>query len=275
MAGNEIPIEFRAAKVEEDDVLSRILCNAFLPIWNHNWFHGVSEALAPVDVGQVGGPTPSMTSSQKSRVKFYRSLINVTRLIGGDVLVADIPSSDASGDAEKDVAAILLWLPPFTRLGGFDIITLWKSGFLGLVLPWHYGLRGLHRIDSVFEANIHSMFSKTLPDLPPKGFEEKECGFVQMIARNPRYTGKGYASQLLQYQLEQHFAKHPDVPVILDTTTKDAIRAYERLGFKLLAEKPLDTGTDETGILLKGAVEDQTRQRIREHCVQRIMVKLP
>lgn len=33
MAGNKAPVEFRAAEVEEDDVISRILCNAFLPIW--------------------------------------------------------------------------------------------------------------------------------------------------------------------------------------------------------------------------------------------------
>ncbi|KAL6252667.1 hypothetical protein RBB50_000386 [Rhinocladiella similis] len=275
MAGNEVPVEFRAAKPEEDDVLSRILCNAFLPIWNHNWFHGISEPLSPVDVGQVGGTTPPMTNLQKSRVKFYRSLINLTRLIGGEVLVADVPSSDDSRNADKDFGAIILWLPPFTRLGGFDIITLWRSGFLGLVLPWHYGLGGLHRIDSVFESNVHSMFSKTLPDLPPRGFKDKECGFLQMIASNPRYAGKGYASKLLKYQMAQHFVKHPDVPVILDTTTTQGIRAYERLGFKLLAEKPLDTGTDERGIRLKGPVDDQTRQMIRDTCIQRVLVKLP
>lgn len=27
------PVNIRPAKLEEDDVLSRILCNAFLPVW--------------------------------------------------------------------------------------------------------------------------------------------------------------------------------------------------------------------------------------------------
>ena len=28
-----VAVEFRAAKLEEDDELSKILCNAFLPLW--------------------------------------------------------------------------------------------------------------------------------------------------------------------------------------------------------------------------------------------------
>ena len=33
MSDAESPVTFRAATLEEDDVLSRILCNAFLPLW--------------------------------------------------------------------------------------------------------------------------------------------------------------------------------------------------------------------------------------------------
>ncbi|KAK7885554.1 hypothetical protein LTR67_010347 [Exophiala xenobiotica] len=275
MSDAESPITFRAATPEEDDVISRILCNAFLPLWNHNWFHCVSEALRPVTVGRVNGEAPQMSKPQTSRVKFYRSLIRLTRLIGGSVMVAEVSSSGTANPVDKDFGAIILWLPPFNRLSDIDIITMWRSGMLGLIFPWHYGLKGFYRIMMVFEANVHSMFSKTLPDLPPKGFKEQECAFVQMIASNPDYAGKGYASKLLKYQMDQHFAQHSDKPVILDTTTHQGIRAYERLGFKLLAETPVTTDTDEKGIRLRNPVNEESRRRSKDTCVQRVMAKLP
>jgi len=275
MSDAESPVTFRAATLEEDDVLSRILCNAFLPLWNHNWFHCVSEPLKPVAIGRVNGEAPQMSKLQTSRVKFYRSLIRLTRLIGGSVMVAEVSSSGTADSVDKHFGAILLWLPPFKRLSDIDIITMWRSGMLSLMPPWHYGVKGFYRVMMVFESNVHSMFSKTLPKLPPKGYKEQECGFVQMIASNPDYAGKGYASKLLKYQMDQHFAQHPDKPVILDTTTHQGIRAYERLGFKLLAETPVTTDTDEMGIRLKNPVREEVRQRSKDTCIQRVMAKLP
>ncbi|OAP64432.1 hypothetical protein AYL99_00404 [Fonsecaea erecta] len=261
---------FRAAKPEEDDMLSRILCNSFLPVWNHNWFHGVSQSLEPV---MIGTPTskPHMNSQQKTRVRFYRSLVKMTRRIGGLVLVAETNTSD---DGKSDIGAILLWLAPKKRMGTFDLLGLWQSGLLGMMLPWHYGVTGFYRIEFVFEENIRKMWARTLPDLPPRGFQEGDCAFVQMIASNPQYAGKGYASALMAYQIEQHFAAFPNTPVLLDTTTHQAIRAYERLGFKLLAEVPVDTGTDARGIKLKADASEEIRKEAKEVCIQRVMAKL-
>ncbi|OCT49792.1 hypothetical protein CLCR_07390 [Cladophialophora carrionii] len=283
-AGTGPGLIYRPAEAQEDDLLSRILCNAFLPLWNHNWFHGVSHPLEPVTVGTVDS-NPPMSRLQRSRVRFYLGLIKVTRLIGGIVLVAEVPptatgtataanSADATR-ATRDIGAILLWLPPSKRLGGLDIPTLWRSGLLSLMLPWHYGLTGFYRIDLVFEENIAKMWARTLPDLPPQGFKESDCGFVQMIARNPKYARKGYASGLLKYQMDQHFAEFPDRPVLLDTTTLEGIRAYERLGFKLLAETPVDTGTDAGGMKLTKDASEEVKKEAQEICVQRVMARLP
>lgn len=224
--------------------------------------------------GDVNSKPPPMTSLQQSRVRFYRSLIRMTRLIGGLVLVADVPSSTDPANDELEVGAILLWLPPSRRLGDFDLITLWRSGFMGLMLPWHYGLTGFHRIQSIFEANIHSMFTKALPNLP-RGFKPENCGFIQMLASNPKHKGKRYASALLKFQIEQHFAQYPDTPVILDTTTTEGVRAYERLGFKLLGEMPVDTKTDASGIRLKSNASDELKREAKDTCIQRVMTKLP
>ncbi|KIY02459.1 uncharacterized protein Z520_02598 [Fonsecaea multimorphosa CBS 102226] len=266
---------FRSADPEEDDMLARIYCNAFLPLWNHNWFHGISQPLEPMMIGTTTSQ-PQMNSQQKTRVRFYRSLIKVTRLLGGQVLVTEVHApDDGNATTQPDIGAILLWLPPKKRMGTFDILELWKSGLLGLMLPWHYGLTGFYRIQFVFEENIHKMWTRTLPDLPPKGFKEDECAFVQMIASNPKYAGKGYASALLAFQIDQHFALFPDRPVLLDTTTTQGIRAYERLGFKLLAETPVDSGTDARGIKLKSNASEEIRKEAREICIQRVMAKLP
>ncbi|KIX07326.1 uncharacterized protein Z518_01979 [Rhinocladiella mackenziei CBS 650.93] len=271
----EYSIAFRPAKQEEDDLLSRILANAFLPLWNHNWFHGVSEPLDPVTIGNFGSTPPPMTRHQNSRIRFYRSLIRLVRLLDGPVMVAEVSASENANDTAKEIGAVLLWLPPSKRLGPFDVLKLWQSGLLSLTLPWHYGPTGLYRIEMVFESNIQSMWAKTLPDLPPNGWKEQDCGFVQMLASNPKYAGKRFASALLKDQIEQHFAQYPDRPVILDTTTLQGIRAYEKLGFKLLSETPVNTKTDAKGIRLKADASEEVKRQARETCIQRVMVKLP
>jgi len=202
----------------------------------------------------------------------------MTRLLGGDVLVAQVhpssagPASSRVSEDGVEIGGILLWLPPEKRLGGLDLLTLWRSGFLALIAPWNYGLTGLHRIQNVFEANVHAMFARTLPDL---GVKERDCAFVQMLAINPKYAGKGYASALLKYRVEQHFQQFPDRPVILDSTTVYGVRAYERLGFKLLAQTPVDTGTDAGGIKLKPNPDPEVVRLAKETCIQRVLARLP
>jgi hypothetical protein len=238
---------------------------------NHNWFHSAKTPIPPVEVGTVTS-RPQFTRRQRSRVKFYRALIELTHLAGGSVNVATIPST-------HEIAAILLWLPPNKR-NGTDVLTLYRSGFLSLILPWKYGLRGLHRIDTVFEGNIKRMFSETLPKQCSRlgkrdGIREEDCAFVQMIASNQAFAGKRYASTLFAHQLQQHFKEFPGAPVLLDTTTDQGIRAYENLGFSVLARTPVVTGTDADGFKLKKDANEEMRREGREICVQSVMIKLP
>lgn len=63
--------------------------------------------------------------------------------------------------------------------------------------------------------------------------------------------------------------------MILDTTTEQGIRAYVRLGFEVLGERKVATGTDARGIALKKGAEDDVKQEAAKICVQRVMMKMP
>jgi GNAT superfamily N-acetyltransferase len=232
----------RPAAPSEDTVLSHILCNAFLPIWNHNWFQDVTSQLSLVSIKSAELTKINLTSLQRARVRFYLSLIKATRLLGGEVLVNVISPSHSSVDGQDpdDVqfGAILLWLPPHKRMGITNLATLYSSGFLRTM--YEYGFTGIHRIDSIFEANIAKMFKAAK-------VAEADHHFVQKLASNPEYQGKRYASHLLRWKIEQLEGKGS---VVLDTTTAQGVRAYERMGFKLLGETEVQTGCDEHGIKL-------------------------
>ncbi len=62
---------------------------------------------------------------------------------------------------------------------------------LSLMPPWHYGVKGFYRVMMVFESNVHSMFSKTLPKLPPKGYKEQECGVCTLTSQRLRRSSTG------------------------------------------------------------------------------------
>lgn len=96
-----------------------------------------------------------------------------------------------------------------------------------------------------------------------------------MLAINPKFTGNGYASTLLKWKCEQHFEEFRGVPVILDTTTEQGIRAYVRLGFEVLEERHVATGTDARGIALKKDAEDSVKEEAAKICIQRVMMKMP
>jgi len=275
---------FRKASPEEYRLLARILCNAFLPIWNHNWFHGVSS---PLDAVPLNTSTATLTPAQRWRIHFYHSLLKLTRLVGGTVYVLQVPASDISTDTSNspnlttadgaiDIGGILLWNPPHKRLPTFpfDVPLLYKSGFLSLLSPAAYGPLGYHRISTVFEANIHSLLSTALPRY---GIEtEADCGFVQMVAINPSFAGRRYARMLLQWRMEAHWEEcgASRAPVILDTTTEEAVEVYEGLGFQVAGEKDVETGTDKMGIK-KQSLMEQERVEARRRCRQRVMIALP
>lgn len=205
-------------------------------------------------------PAPQLSQLQIVRLSFYRSLIKSTRILGGQILVM-------TADEDDDmVHAILLWLPPHKRLTIGNVSALYRSGFLAALRG--YGMAGIYRVNFVFEANIMRMFNEAHVD-------ERECGFVQMLAANPQAAGKRYASQLLKWQVAQHQRGYPGIAVVLDTTTVQGIRTYTRLGFEEIGRIAVSTGTDAVGIKLpKDANEDIKVQGVNA-CVQRIMVYQP
>lgn len=209
-----------------------------------------------------------MSRIQDVRRRLYLALIKLTRAVGGQILLAEV----LNDKGEEDAGAILLWQPPFKHMTHLQPWLLYQTGFLSLLMPWNYGLAAYHRVEVVFEGNIKKMFDDTLK---PRGISVDECGFIQMIAANPRYPGRGYASTLLDWQMKQHFKDYPQKPVILDTTTEQGIRAYKRLGFELLAQTFVNTGTDADGLLLKPDASEEVKEKASKVCVQSVMVKMP
>lgn len=242
----------RLATPSEDNTLSHILCNAFLPIWNHNWFQGISTPLSPVPIKSGELTTISLDPLLRARVRFYMSLVKATRLVGGEVLVNVVSEPSDSQDAEY--GAILLWLPPHRRMSITNVGTLYSSGFLRTM--YEYGLGGIYRIEGVFEANIAKMFKAV-------GVVESDHDFVQMLASNPEYQGKRYASQLLRWKIETLEGRGS---VVLDTTTTQGLKAYERMGFELLGEMEVQTGCDDLGIRLGKGKTSEAKH------IQRVMM---
>jgi GNAT superfamily N-acetyltransferase len=213
-----------------------------------------------------------LTPLQASRKQFYLSLIKLTRLHGGDISVNMVPHSD--DDSSEDYGAIILWLPPGKQGGSIltELPLLYRAGFLNLTFPWRYGPGAFHRIEGIYEANIRAMFESTLT---PRHIDPKACGFVQMVAANPKYAGNGYASKLMQWRIEAHLREFPDRPVILDTSTEQGVRTYVKMGFELLDQMSVETGTDALGIKLKKHADDGVKEEARRICVQRVMLKIP
>lgn len=172
--------------------------------------------------------------------------------------------------------AILLWLPPYKH--ATTLPALFKSGFLKLAIR-DYGLMSFYRVLSVFEGNIEKMHKQA-------GIDSASCGFVQMLASNDAYRGKGYASQLLAWQIDQYQQAHSKEVlgcgdrlssgnVVLDTTTDQGIRAYERLGFDLIGQRRVKTSTDSSGVNLRNQDCDfvNRREQAKRVCVQSVMIK--
>lgn len=195
---------------------------------------------------------------QKARIGFYHSLIKATRLLSGEILV-----STSSSD-EHDIQAILLWLPPKYRMSITSFSFLYQSGFIGTMLD--YGIRGIYRVNFVYEANVELLFKTA-------GIKSEECAFVQMIAVNPEniLQRQGYARNLLQWQMERHWWQLPNIPVCLDTSTEQGVRAYEQLGFSKIGDMPVDTGTDTLGFPATIGSEEWSKGQI--NCRQRVMVR--
>lgn len=246
----------REARVDEYAEISIVLANAFLSLWNHNWFQNISEPITSIP--RDGADRVSHHDArQRRRVSFYRALIQLVVEAGGQVNVVQV---------ESEIASILLWLPPYARP---NVLAILKSGFVRLAV-WEYGLRSAWRVQVTFEGNVQRLI-KGRVDL-----KEEEYGFVQMLATDVSHAGKQYGSILLKWQIELHKHQCPTSPgVLLDCTSERAVALYrEKFGFSLLGEIRVETGTDSQGINLDHRDREFGRKKAEAQraCVQRVMV---
>jgi len=184
----------------------------------------------------------TLSAPQSARLDFYLALIKLTRLLSGSVTVTIPPCTPT--DIDPLPGAVLLWLPPHARP---TVFLLWRSGFLYVLL--RYGLTAIWHL-YCFERDLETL---NLSVLSPLGYKREGCGFVFMLAANPEYRGKSYAALLLQREIQVHREHFPGVPVVLDTTTDQALRVYERLGFRELGRRRIEAVTDAEGIKVPDA----------------------
>lgn len=208
-----------------------------------NWMQGLTKPLPenyinPSDI-------TSLDSPQFVRVSFYLALIRLTRLVSGSITVA-IPTSTPSNPNPSPSAA-LLWLPPHAWP---SIFSLYRSSFLYAMLV-QYGFKAIWNLGN-FERDLEAL---NISVLSPLGYKKQACGFPFLIAADPTFRGKGYGAKLLDRQIEKHKLEFPYIPVVLDTTTDQAQRFYERIGFRLLGTAAVETGTDHEGIKVESGTQ--------------------
>ena len=198
---------------------------------------------------------PALSPVQRDRFSFHLAVIKITRLLSGSVAVT-IPASTPANPDPKPSAAIL-WLPPHKRP---SLLPLLFSGLLYIVI-FRFGVTATWHLYT-FERDLEALSASLLS---PLGYKKDDCGFVLLIGTDPQFKGKGYAAQLLQWQIKRHREGFPGVPVVLDTTTDQAQKVYEKIGFRYLGKRRVETGTDSDGIkLAKGAIapEEVFEQRV-------------
>ncbi|CCG83633.1 protein of unknown function [Taphrina deformans PYCC 5710] len=249
----------REAYATEEELCSRVLANAFLPIWNHNWFQGTCSPIAKLPyVYDVHTKQPALSSKQEQRRKFYHALIRFVRLGGGSLNVMTL---------DQDIVAIVLWSAPYKHPSFYHIIS---SGFLRLALI-DYGLRAFWKIQFIFEYNIAQIMKDAQVVV-------ERCGYVQMLAVNPDHQGHGYGAKLLSHMLCRHVEQSADSPgVLLDCTTTKAEKMYAKQGFQVIGERAVDSDTDVDGITIPRSHPDyqEKRNRAKPYHIQKVMLWKP
>lgn len=221
---------------------------------NHNWYQGLTQAVPPIKIPDSADEAlkikQSASALQQARVGFYHSVIKMTRLLGGDILISKSQSTEA-----LQVQAILLWLPAHHQLSALPVITLYQSGFFKVM--WDYGVRGVYKVLFVYEDDVHKMFKKA-------GTNVEDGALVQMLVANPEFNGHGYASKLLWWKMQHHWAENPGIDVHLDTGSDYGQKVYERLGFATIGKMYVHSGTDADGF----ALPKNNGQTTDEHGIQ-------
>ncbi|KAI5363786.1 putative GNAT domain, acyl-CoA N-acyltransferase [Septoria linicola] len=226
-------ITFRLARDDEDEVLARLLYNAFRLNWGTNWEHDLSTPLPPVPT--LPQSDESIVGPASSRLALWRATLPLTRRLGGDINVAIPPGTNSP-------AAVVCYLPPGVRPRYLSLLLSgWISAFLRL------GLKTAYRFREDFELGERLW----PPVLKPLGERYDTGAYVLVVGTNPEHAGHGYAGRLLQWRLERHDRECPKVPVYLETATDHAQRVYERLGFEeMVRKRVMLPSVDERGCKL-------------------------
>ncbi|KAK4888285.1 hypothetical protein LTR27_012780 [Elasticomyces elasticus] len=256
---------FRHADVSEDELLARILYNAFLPNWDINWWQNLSEQLKPVPFTTLPAQSDEgLSTPQSNRLDFYRSTLTLVRLIGGTISVAIPP-----GSPSQHPGAVICWLPPRTPPTPYAVL---RSGFL-LSLLRLSGIVGACRF-LYFEYTLAQLYKRSLKGL---GYRSRHDGaFVQIVATSPACRGMQLSARLLRWQIEEHRGSYGDdgsrSPVFLDTTGDYQQRVYEGVGFRELGRRGLGIQVDENGLKLKRSGEGFETEEGSRRFVQRVMI---
>ncbi|KAK1089597.1 hypothetical protein LTR48_000357 [Friedmanniomyces endolithicus] len=245
---------FRTANADEYELLARILMNAFLLNWDVNWWQDLSSPLNPVKTEDFDAE--ELTSAQKTRLNFYRGVLNFVSLIGGTTSVA-VPLG-----SERAVA-VICWLPPNIRPSLWSLTTsrfLWNClgfGPFGLYHFWY------------FEETCKSIWRHLEAQI---AYRQAEGAYVQILATDPIHAGEGYSEALLRWQVEQHQRGLPNAPIFLETVADYSQRVYERVGFKELARQVVRTTANEDGLRTTKRIDIEERRRIDEGHIMRLMM---
>lgn len=121
----------------------------------------------------------------------------------------------------------------------------------------------------MFEGNVADLFKQA-------GIDELGYHFVSMLGTNPEYKGNGFGRTLLAWQIKEWRAQTSPgrgLGVVLDTTTERAIKIYQGLGFAVMGERHVETGTDKDGIKLSKEDVRYLEKKIEAEkiCIQRVM----
>ncbi|KAI4236067.1 MAG: hypothetical protein LQ349_002781 [Xanthoria aureola] len=286
MSATDSDLVFRDADPSEDEELARIMYNAFLPIWNHNWFQCLTSPLDPI----ASTATP-LTPLQTRRLAFYRSWFALVRIHKGAVTLAytpsttnPVPSSTApdpplfTTSPSNAIAAVVLLLPPHARPSWSEPLIGWRSGLLHALFG--LGLRGIWRVAVTFEGNVERMISEGLKARNVAGGDQGNLVMCHGCVRNPQWEGKAPARRLFDWAIRRWWTREREAgraptPVWLDTSIDEGVRAYEEIGFEILGECAVETGADVNGIKLEPEPTGEAKGKARKRSRQWVMLRLP
>nr|XP_031857782.1 uncharacterized protein CI109_006804 [Kwoniella shandongensis]KAA5524854.1 hypothetical protein CI109_006804 [Kwoniella shandongensis] len=258
----------RDALSSEDDEIALLFYNNFLKTWNHNWWASA----------KVPPPPLEPTSKPNSQLRFKRALVKGVRLSKGHrirvIIVHPNPNTnDINGltstpprplsasrgkDGHDDDGGVIvgaaMWFPPNVRYPT-DPVSLYKTGMLGITPKW--GIKGYKRLEIDWEPALHRLAKEGFKSHVGTGKEKTKPDdsiFLQMIAVDHAYRGKGLGSKLLRDGEQLYNGVAPaGSPILLEATEKGPRDVYLKHGYEIIGETKLGKGScDEDGCTGQG-----------------------